>query len=182
MGRWRARRTTFGDVTSVAQRARNLPGRVPARSSLREASLCVSVVRMNEELWITAVRTAGVFHFVTLVLASFTPIPPNWDENLSLLPEVHRRFSVAQNVFIGATIAFCGAVSVWLAPELVSGSTMARVVCAGIALWWGARLVVLQWLQVWPHLVGLKWKIGFVLLHLECAAYAVAYGWLALRR
>jgi hypothetical protein len=89
---------------------------------------------------------------------------------------------VAQNFFIGATIAFCGVVSLLFAPELVADSPMARVVCTGIALWWGGRLVVLQWLRVWPHLGGTAWRVGFVVLQIECAIYAVAYGWLAIGR
>jgi hypothetical protein len=137
---------------------------------------------MNDLWWIWGVRAAGGFHFVTLGLATFTPIPPNWEENLSRLPEIHRRFAVAQNFFIGATIAFCGGVSLLFAPVLVAGSTAARVMCAGIALWWGGRLVVLQWLRVWPHLGGGAWRFGFVVLQIECALYALAYGWLALRR
>jgi hypothetical protein len=136
---------------------------------------------MTDTALIWCVRLAGAFHLITLVLACFTPIPPNWDENLSRLPEIHRRFAVAQNFFIGATIAFFGAVALCFAPELVAGSTMARVVSAAIALWWGGRLAVLPWLHVWPHLRGRGWTLGFVLLHLECATYAVAFGWLALR-
>jgi hypothetical protein len=134
---------------------------------------------MGDSVWILGVRAAGVFHFVTLALACFTPIPPDWDQTLARLPEIHRRFATVQNIFIGATIAFCGTVSLLFAPELVAGTTAARIVCAGIALWWGGRLAVLPWLRVWPHLGGPWWRAGFVLLHVECAAYALAYGWLA---
>src|SRR5471032_2204251 len=123
---------------------------------------------MSDSAWILGVRAAGVFHFVTLVIACFTPIPPDWDKNLAGLPEIHRCFAVAQNFFIGATIAFCGAVSLLFAPELLAGSTAARIVCAGIALWWGGRVVVLQWLRVWPQLGGAWWRAGFVLLQGEC--------------
>lgn len=119
---------------------------------------------------------------MTLGLACFTPIPPDWEKNLADLPELHRRFAVAQNFFIGATIAFCGAVSLLFAPELVAGSPAARLVCAGIALWWGGRVIVLQGLRVWPHLGGAGWRAGFVLLQIECLVYALAYGWRAVRR
>jgi len=137
---------------------------------------------MSEGTWILGVRLAGAFHFVTLILACFTPIPPDWEKNLAGLPEVHRRFAVAQNFFIGAVIAFCGVVCLWFAPALVTGTIAARIVCAGISLWWGGRIVVLQWLRVWPHLTGPWWRAGFILLQIECAAYALAFGWLALRR
>lgn len=136
---------------------------------------------MDETFWIWGVRTAGGFHLVTVALAHFTPIPSQWDENLARLPEVHRRFAVAQNVFIGATMVFGGVVSLLFARELVAGTVAARIVCAGIALWWGGRLVVLPWLRVWPEL-GSRWlRAGFVVLHAECAIFAVAYGWLAAR-
>jgi hypothetical protein len=136
---------------------------------------------MDDALWITAVRVAGGFHFVTLAMAHFTPIPPNWDENLAALPETHRRFAIAQNIFIGAVIAFCGVLCLAFAPELVAGTPLARLCSAGIALWWGGRLVVLPWLKVLPHLASPGLKLGFVLLLVECAAYALAFGWLALR-
>ncbi|HTO02250.1 MAG TPA: hypothetical protein VL069_01050 [Opitutus sp.] len=136
---------------------------------------------MNDSLWVHGVQLAGAFHFVTLIFARFTPIPPRWDENLAQLPDIHRRFAIAQNFFIGSTIAFGGTVSLLFAPTLVSGSTAARIICAGIALWRGGRLAVLPWLRVWPSLPGSFWRAGFVLLLLECAIYAVAYGCLALR-
>ncbi|HUR58913.1 MAG TPA: hypothetical protein VM029_14465 [Opitutaceae bacterium] len=136
---------------------------------------------MNDDLWILGVRAAGVFHLLTVALAHFTPIPPGWDENLARLPDVHRRFAIAQNVFIGATMVCAGVVSLLFAPDLVAGSTPARIVCAGIALWWGGRLVVLPWLRVWPELRTTLLRAGFVFLHAECAAFALAFGWLALR-
>ena len=136
---------------------------------------------MDDATWAFGVRTAGVFHLVTVALAHFTPIPPDWDRNLATLPDVHRRFAIAQNVFIGATMVFAGLVSLAFPRELVSGQPMARVVCAGIALWWGGRLVVLPWLRVWPALQTPLLRAGFILLHAECAIFAGAYAWLALR-
>lgn len=136
---------------------------------------------MSDELWVAGVRVAGVLHLVTVALAHFTPIPPDWDRNLAQLPAVHRRFAIAQNVFIGAAMIFAGLVSLAFAPVLVAGTTAARIVCGGIALWWGGRLVVLPWLRVWPELHSSLLRIGFVFLHAECAIFAGAYGWLALR-
>lgn len=137
---------------------------------------------MDDAVWLWGVRAAGAFHLLTVALAHFTPVPPDWDENLARLPEVHRRFAIAQNVFIGATMVFAGLVSLFFAHELVAGSVAARILCAGIALWWGGRLVVLPWLRVWPVLGTRLLRVGFVFLHAECATFALAYGWLALRR
>jgi len=135
----------------------------------------------DDDLLVLGVRAAGALHFVTLILACFTPIPPDWDENLAKLPEVHRRFAVAQNAFIGATIAFCGLLCLVFAHDIVAGAPLARAVSAGIALWWGGRLVVLPWLRVWPQLTGTWLRAGFALLIAECAIYALAFAWLAVR-
>ena len=136
---------------------------------------------MSDSTWILGVRIAGALHFVTLALAHFTPIPPDWDRNLAALPETHRRFAVAQNIFIGGVIAFCGILCLAFAPELLAGSPLARACAAGIALWWGGRLLVLPWLKVMPHLASARLKAGFALLLAECAAYAIGFGWLAAR-
>src|SRR5262245_2210805 len=107
---------------------------------------------IDEQMWILGLRAAGIFHFVTLGLACITPIPPDWEANLTSLPEVHRRFAIAQNAFIGVVIASCGVISLLFAPLLVQGSILARVICASIALWWGGRLLVLPWLGAHRHL------------------------------
>ena len=136
---------------------------------------------MDDSFWITGVQIAGACHILTVGLAHFTPIPSDWDENLARLPELHRRFAIAQNLFIGGVMVFAGVVSLFFAHELVSGSTAARILCAGIALWWVARLVVLFWLRVGPALRSGLLRIGFAFLCTECALFGLAYGWLALR-
>lgn len=136
---------------------------------------------MSDSLLILGVRVAGGFHFVTLVLACFTPIPPDWAANLAKLPPMHRRFSIAQNISIGATIAVLGLLSLGFAPELVDGAPLARAVCGVTALFWGGRLAVLPWLGVRPALTTPLLRVGYGLLLTECALYTTAYAWLALR-
>ncbi len=136
---------------------------------------------MADFLLILGVRLAGGFHFVTLVLACFTPIPPDWETSLDKLPPMHRRFALAQNVSIGAMIAVLGLFSLCFAPELVGGTPLARAVCGTTALFWGGRACVLPWLGVQPALTTPRLKTGYALLLAECALYAGAYGWLALR-
>lgn len=135
---------------------------------------------LGPHTWVVGLRVAGVFHFVTLALACYTPIPPNWDENLGRLPEVHRRFALAQNAFIGAVLGVCGIISLALAPLLVQQSILARVICGCIALWWGGRLLVLPWLGAHHFLTTLALRVGYMLLLVECATFSIAYGSLAL--
>lgn len=136
---------------------------------------------MSDSLWILGVRLAGGFHFVTLGLACFTPIPPDWDKNLTALPSIHRRFALAQNFSIGVTIAVLGLFSICFASELISGTPLARAVCGATALFWGGRALVLPWLGVRPTLATPLLRLGYKLLIAECVIYAAAYAWLALR-
>jgi hypothetical protein len=136
---------------------------------------------MSPELWTLGLRLAGAFHLVTLTLACFTPIPPDWDKNLAALPPIHRRFAIAQNISIGATIAVLGLISLFFAPTLISGAPLARAVCGATALFWGGRLAVLPWLGVRQTLTTPILRIGYVLLLTQCSFYAAAYIWLSLR-
>ncbi len=136
---------------------------------------------MSDSLWILGVRVAGGFHFVTLVAACFTPIPPDWDKNLAALPPIHRRFAIAQNISIGAAIAVLGLFSLCLAGEMISGTPLARAMSGATALFWGGRAAVLPWLGVRPVLTTPLLRIGYSLLVAECVIYAAAYGWLAIR-
>jgi hypothetical protein len=136
---------------------------------------------IDDSLLVLGVRLGGGFHFITLALACFTPIPPDWEKNLAILPVMHRRFAQAQNVSIGATIAVLGLLSLFFGPELVEGKPLARAVCGVTALFWGGRLAVLPWLNVRSALTTPLLQVGYVLLIAECATYAIAYGWLALR-
>jgi len=131
--------------------------------------------------WENGVRAAGACHFVTLTLACFTPIPPDWERNLAQLPPIHRRFAVAQNFSIGAMIAVLGLLSLGFAPVLVAGTPLARAVCAATALFWGGRAAVLPWLGVKPVLTTPWLRLGYALLVTECLVFAAAYGWLAAR-
>lgn len=137
---------------------------------------------LSDELWIFGLRLAGAFHLVTLTLASVTPIPPDWNKNLAALPPVHRRFALAQNASIGATIAVLGLFSLCFAPELISGQPLARALCAATGLFWAGRLAVLPWLGVRPSLTTPILRVGYALLLIQCAFYAAAYGYLALAR
>jgi hypothetical protein len=136
---------------------------------------------MSDSWLILGVRLAGGLHFLTLALACFTPIPPDWEKNLTALPPLHRRFAIAQNFSIGATMVVLGLFSLFYAPDLVQGGSLARAVCGATALFWGGRLCVLPWIGARSALTTPWLKFGYAALQLECAVYAIAYAYLALR-
>jgi hypothetical protein len=163
----------FVSLQVVLERCRTIDTRCPP--------LQTRLMNLDQSTWVIGLRAAGIAHFVTLALAMVTPIPPNWETNLAALPEIHRRFAIAQNVFIGAVIAVSGIISLCFAQQLAEGSILARVICTCIALWWGGRLFVLPWLGAHRHLQTRALQIGYVLLLAECATFALAYGYLAVR-
>jgi hypothetical protein len=136
---------------------------------------------MPDDLWIWGIRAAGVFHFVTVALAMRTPIPAGWDGNLARLPEIHRRFAIAQNLAVGAVMVVLGVVCLGFAPELAAGTPLARLWCGAIALWWGGRLALLPWLGITPELTTPVLRLGYRALQVQCAIYGVAFGWIAVR-
>jgi hypothetical protein len=136
---------------------------------------------MNDDLWLWGVRAAGGLHLITVLVAWFTPIPPDWERNLAGLPEMHRRFAVAQNLAIGGVMVFLGLVCLGWAPILVEGGPGGRLWAAAVALWWGGRLLLLPWLGVRPTLTSARLRVGYRLLQAQCLIYALAFGWLVLR-
>ncbi len=89
---------------------------------------------------------------------------------------MYRRFAIAHNFFIGAVIAAGGIISLIFALQRVTGSALTRVICAGLAFWWGGRLAVLPWPKAHRHLQSTALRVGYLLLLEECALFAVEYG------
>lgn len=136
---------------------------------------------MNDDVWTWLVRVAGVLHVVALAAGWYAPIPPDWDKHLAALPPINRRFAIAQNAFVGAVQAAAGIISLCFAATLTGGETGGRIICACIALWWTARLVVLRRLEIGEHLSTWWMRSGFAALQVGCVACGLGYGWLAVR-
>jgi hypothetical protein len=74
-----------------------------------------------------------------------------------------------------------GFVSLFCAPDLVSGTPLARAVCGYIALFWIVRLGVQIYYDFRPH-VGQGWlRLSYHALSALFVAFGGLYGWLALR-
>ncbi|MDD3179000.1 MAG: hypothetical protein PHQ04_01470 [Opitutaceae bacterium] len=134
---------------------------------------------MSDSLWILGVRLAGAFHFVTLLCACLTPIPPDWESNLGKLR--HRRLTFEPYMTAGATMALLGLISLLFAPALITGTPFARIVCCSTAIFWGGRLGPTRWFGVRPVLTTPWLRFGYKLFLAECVVHTLAYGWLAVR-
>lgn len=127
------------------------------------------------------VRLAGLAHLISLTAMFYAPINLRWDEELSRLPRLLRQMCNVYQAYTGATIAALGLVSLCCAPDLVSGTPLARAVCAYIALFWGVRLVLQRTYDFAPHLKTPLLRVGYHGLTVLFIVFVTFYGWLALR-
>ncbi len=127
------------------------------------------------------VRLAGLAHLISLTAMYYAPINLRWDEELARLPRLLRQMCNVYQAYTGATIAALGLVSLCCAPDLVSGTPLARAVCAYIALFWGVRLVLQRTYDFAPHLKTATLRLGYHGLTVLFIVFTAFYGWLALR-
>lgn len=83
--------------------------------------------------------------------------------------------------YTAGTIVAMGLVSLCCAPDLVSGTRLARAICAYIALFWIVRLGVQIYYDFQPHVERPWLRLGYHALSVLFAAFGALYGWLAIR-
>jgi hypothetical protein len=127
------------------------------------------------------IRLAGAAHLISLTAMFYAPINLRWNEELSRLSRLLRQMCNVYQAYTGATIAALGLVSLFCAPDLATGTPLARAVCAYIALFWGARLVLQRTYDFAPHLKTSLLRLGYHGLTGLFIAFTSFYGWLALR-
>jgi hypothetical protein len=119
--------------TELANRPRNAKVFPWQTSGLSAGSNGASVPAWTTRSGSGACGRLGAGHLITVAIAHFTPVPPGLGQEPGRAPGGGSRSY--RTCIIGFTIIFAGVVSLLFAPELVSGSTGGRIVCAGIALW-----------------------------------------------
>ena len=126
--------------------------------------------------WIFA---AGIGQWSILIASSIVPFRLNWREDLKSLPTLHRQMYWVYGGYIVLSILAFGAISVWNAAELASGTGLARGFCLYVALFWGIRLCLQPVFDVKAHLTARWLKAGYAALTVLFASFAVIYGWAA---
>jgi hypothetical protein len=84
----------------------------------------------------------GLLHFVILIASALTPRVLDWRANLTTLHPFLRRLFWVYGCFIVLVIISFGVLTLAHANELASGAPLARAICAMIAIFWLARLIV----------------------------------------
>ena len=129
----------------------------------------------------TLVRLAGVAHLISLSAIIYAPIHLGWHQALERVSPLLRQMGQVYHYYTTGTIVAMGLVSLLCAPDLVSGTPLARGVCGFIAVFWIARLGVAVFYDSKPHLTTWWLKGSYQALNVLFVAFGSLYGWLALR-
>ncbi|MGB8356737.1 MAG: hypothetical protein WCD79_22760 [Chthoniobacteraceae bacterium] len=126
-------------------------------------------------------RIGGVLHFTILIASAMAPRVLDWRANLATLHPFLRRLFWVYGVFIVMTIIGFGTLTLLNAAAMAAGEPVARSLCAFIAIFWLARLVV-QWFvfDCRPFLTNLFYTAGYHGLTLLFICLVVIYGWAAI--
>ena len=127
------------------------------------------------------IRLAGLAHLVSLSAILYAPVHLGWHEALGRVSKLLRQMGQVYHYYTAGTIVAMGLVSLACAPDLASGTPLARAVCGYIALFWIVRLGVQAYYDFRPH-VNAPWlRAAYHALSALFVAFGALYGWLALR-
>jgi len=130
---------------------------------------------------LAALQLAGLMHVGLIAAGALMPRAVKLGTHIAALPPfIHRLFWVYYS-FIALFLVGFGALSLFLAAELASGTALARAVCGFLALFWTMRLLVAALVfDVSPYLTSAFWKIGYRATNVVFALLPLIYGWGAL--
>jgi hypothetical protein len=126
------------------------------------------------------IEVAGFVQFGILIASSLVPTVLNWRNELRKLSPMTRHLVWVHGVFIVMTIIAFAALSVINANALATGALLARSLCAFIAIFWGARLVLqFALFDAKPYLTNVVLKVGYHALTVVFAFLALTFGYAA---
>lgn len=129
----------------------------------------------------TLILLGGICHFGILIASALVPRVLDWRNELRGLSPLSRHLVWTHGVFIVMVIIAFGAISVLNPTAMTRGDRLARSVCAFIALFWLARLVIQLFLfDPKPFLTNVGLKLGYHALTGVFTYLAAVYGWAAL--
>jgi hypothetical protein len=130
----------------------------------------------------TLLYLCGILQFGILIGSAQVPRIFDWRTNLAALPPFLRRLFWVYGAFIVFVIVAFATLTLLHAPQMAAGAPVARSLCAVIAIFWAARLLV-QFIVFDPRPYLTNWfhKAGYHSLTIIFTALVAIYGWAALR-
>ena len=129
-----------------------------------------------------ALQFAGLMHLGLIAAGATMPRATNLRRHVATLPPFIRRLFWVYYSFIALFLVGFGAASFFLAPELASGTVLARAACGFLAVFWTIRLLIAAFIfDVSPYLTSLLWKVGYHATNIVFALLPAIYAWAALK-
>ena len=126
----------------------------------------------------TALYGGAAAQFSILIASSLTPKALDWKGTLAQLPKLLRQLFWIYGTFIVLCSVSFSVITLFHAPELATGTPLARSFCGFVAVFWGLRLVVqIAVLDARPFLTTRLYRIGYHLLTLDLIIITVVYTW-----
>ena len=127
------------------------------------------------------ILTGGALHFLTLIASAMVPKTLNLKGELGKLIPFLRTLFWVYGVFIVLVILAFGVMSVVNYKAMAAGESLeARSICAFIAVFWGARLIVqLFFFDASEYLTNWFLKCGYHALTAIFIYQTIAYGYCA---
>ncbi|MFK5924556.1 MAG: hypothetical protein QM496_20460 [Verrucomicrobiota bacterium] len=134
------------------------------------------------KLFEISIYLGGIIHFLILFASVMAPKVMKWDDNLAKLPLMLRQMFWVYASFIVLTIVSFGSLTLLNVDAIVTGTGVARGLCAVIAIFWLARLgVQLFVFDVKPFLMNGFYRMGYHMLTLAFVTLLSIYGYAAFR-
>lgn len=125
-------------------------------------------------------QIAGVLHLGLLCAGVLMPKAVGLRKHLASLPVFIRRLFWVYYTFIGFYLISFGLITFTFAGTLASGSGLARVLCAFLAVFWTIRLVAATFVfDVRPYLTNAFWRLGYHATNVVFVYLPVVYAWAA---
>lgn len=123
---------------------------------------------------------SGILHLGTLLGSAQVPRELRFKEELPKLDPLLRHWVLVAGGYIVFNITAFGVISILFHRELAAGTTLARVVCGYIALFWAIRLAI-QWFvfDAKLHLRNRFLTVGYHALTVVFAWHTLVYGYAA---
>jgi hypothetical protein len=128
----------------------------------------------------TLLQVAGALQLSILIASAQVPRVLDWRRNLAGLNPFLRKLFWVYGAFIVLVIIAFVTLTFLHAGAMAAGEPVARSLCAFIAVFWAARLVVqLAVFDTRPFLTNWFYTLGYHALTVIFAALVCIYGWAA---
>lgn len=131
---------------------------------------------------ILLVQLAGLAHLGLIAAGALMPRVVQIRMHIATLPMFINRLFWVYYAFIGLCLISFGSLSFFAAPQLADGSSLGRLVCGFLAVFWTVRLIVATFVfDVRPYLTNVGLRIGYQLTNCVFVLLPIIYGWVALK-